>query len=98
MSRWDGGGVYYTKDCPGCPFYRALKDGEENIEVCGWGVAFKFLDRRERVRRCDLLRREKPRNPSHARIDGNKGYILKIWRKIKGRYGLQAKQLELLTK
>lgn len=54
-SRWDGSYKNYTKDCNSCPFYREIKEHE----LCGWGVAFKYLVReQERLRKCEIKNRE----------------------------------------
>lgn len=51
---WDGGYKDYTKDCHGCEWYRKI----DNQELCGWGVAFKYLITIEKPRKCGIKNRE----------------------------------------
>ncbi len=53
-SRWDGGRKNYTKDCDACEFYRKI----EGEELCGWGVAFKYLVLPEKMRKCEVKNRD----------------------------------------
>lgn len=99
MSRWDGNLKYITKDCGGCQFYRELKDGEEEMKLCGWGVAYKFLVQRERPRKCDLFRREPQGNHSIDRIDGDETVMILKWRRDRAREKINRgyHQLELFS-
>lgn len=40
LTKYDGLAKDYTSDCSSCPFYRRF----ENSELCGVGVAFKYLE------------------------------------------------------
>ena len=54
FQRWDGGIIYFTKNCGGeCEFYRKIKDDD----LCGWGIAFKYLTKREKQRKCEIKNR-----------------------------------------
>ncbi len=53
-SRWDGTFKDYTKDCGSCEFYRIIK----NEKLCGWGVAFKYLVKPIKLRKCEVKNRE----------------------------------------
>ncbi len=53
-NKWDGTFKGYTKDCKSCEFYREI----ENKELCGWGVAFKYLVRPIKLRKCEVKNRE----------------------------------------
>jgi len=48
--RWDGGIIYFTKDCEGCDFYREIN----NQSLCGWGIAFKYLVKKEKPKKCAI--------------------------------------------
>ena len=92
-SRWDGEFIYHTKNCLSCNFYKRIEHDKDKIEVCGWGVAFKFLYTKEKMKKCDLLRREQTKDPSIERIDRDRKDIINMWRKIRER--LNPSQLEL---
>lgn len=51
--RWDGGLIYRTKDCDSCDFYREIN----NQNLCGWGVAFKYLVEKEKPKKCEIRNR-----------------------------------------
>jgi hypothetical protein len=58
--RYDGQSRYFTEECEGCDFYRAVVvDGVIN-ELCCWGVAFKYLDPTKVFSSCSSLKREQP--------------------------------------
>ncbi len=61
-SRWDGSRKYYTKNCDECEFYRKIEDKE----LCGWGIAFKYLIKTEKPRKCNVLRRGLPEFGKHS--------------------------------
>lgn len=48
--RWDGGWKKYASNCDGCDFYRRIGDDE----LCGYGVAFKYLGRDGKPRKCEI--------------------------------------------
>jgi len=51
--RWDGDYKLLTKDCFNCEFYREI----DKKELCGWGVAFKYLCKTEKPRKCEVKNR-----------------------------------------
>jgi len=51
--RWDGGLIYKTKNCNNCDFYRKIN----NQNLCGWGVAFKYLIEKEKPKACEIKNR-----------------------------------------
>jgi hypothetical protein len=53
-SRYDRGIKDYTRDCNTCEFYRKIK-GEE---LCGWGVAFKYLIQPKKMKKCEVKNRD----------------------------------------
>lgn len=55
-SRWDGGTNYQTKDCESCPFYRKIS----RDDLCGWGIAFKYLAKTEDPKKCEIRNRNRP--------------------------------------
>ena len=58
---WDGDYKAYTKDCLECGWYRKIDDRE----LCGWGIAFKYLVKLEKLRTCEVRnRKDKPKHPS----------------------------------
>lgn len=56
-SRWDGDYKYFTKDCKECPYYRII-NGEDR---CYWGIAWKRLVKREKLRKCPYIKLESSR-------------------------------------
>ena len=52
-SVWDGASIYRTKDCDGCIYYRNINE----YEICGAGLAFKYLTEREGPRKCTIIKR-----------------------------------------
>jgi hypothetical protein len=56
-SRWDGSAKIFTKDCSTCIYHVNIN----RRDICGWGVAFKYIERAENTRRCMLVGREPPR-------------------------------------
>lgn len=65
LSDWDGGYKYKTKNCEGCEFYREIN----NKELCGWGVAFKYLDKSKKFRKCGIKNKKPPKNNSIKYLD-----------------------------
>jgi hypothetical protein len=63
--RWEGETKLRTKDCDGCDFYRKI-DGKE---LCGWGVAFKYLERTGKPRKCEVRNRPARENQSIKYLD-----------------------------
>ncbi len=64
--RWDGGYKNLTNNCSECRFYRRIKDNQ----LCGWGIAFKYLIKPEKtLRKCDLSEREQTKYPSFTYLD-----------------------------
>ncbi len=51
--RWDGELIHLTKDCNTCDFHRNMN----NHDLCGWGIAFKYLVKKEKIRRCEIRNR-----------------------------------------
>ncbi len=51
---WDGGYKYKTEDCETCEYYRQINEKE----ICGWGVAFKYLCQRKNPRKCEVKNRQ----------------------------------------
>ena len=58
--RWDGDLKNKTKNCEKCNFYVEFWDKE----ICGWGVAFKYLSGSENLRKCEYFGKEPPENNS----------------------------------
>ena len=52
-SVWDGASIYRTKDCDGCRYHRAYN----SYELCGVGIAFKYLIQRGNPMKCQLIDR-----------------------------------------
>ena len=48
--RWDGCSKGFTKDCESCEAYFQIKE----FEVCGWGMAFKYLSRKRKRKKCNI--------------------------------------------
>jgi hypothetical protein len=75
--RWDGALIYFTENCgAGCEFYRKI----DNKNLCGWGIAFKYLVPKEKSRKCEIRNRksvdkdrssgyESPKNHSRKYLD-----------------------------
>ncbi|MFH1503715.1 MAG: hypothetical protein ABIE36_03600 [Candidatus Diapherotrites archaeon] len=51
--RWDGELIYKTKDCDSCDFYRMIFRND----LCGWGIAFKYLVQKEKPKKCEIRNR-----------------------------------------
>ena len=62
---WDGSSKYLTKDFEGCEWYREIG----GREICGWGVALKYLVEAEKPRRCEVKNRGEGRFPSMDYLD-----------------------------
>jgi len=56
--QWDGNSKRYTTDCKKCSLYRKI-DGRE---LCGWGVAFKYLESVDNPQKCEIRNRDPPAN------------------------------------
>jgi len=56
---YDGNTKWYTKDCPGCRFN--LPAPIKDCEACYWGVAWKYLVKRDKIRKCALQLDKSPR-------------------------------------
>ena len=65
MSRWDGSSKAYTKNCNTCEAYRKIT----GKELCGWGIAFKYLERTANQRKCELINKKQPQNNSLKYLD-----------------------------
>jgi len=85
--RWDGQLIYLTKDCKSCDFYRNIFEKD----LCGWGVAFKYLVQKEKSRKCEIKNRLNERYWTHhsleyldslVRKDGFKNKQIKKYPKI----------------
>ncbi len=64
--RWESSYKNYTKNCLQCEWYRKIDDQE----LCGWGVAFKYLVKSEKLRTCEIKnRKDKPNYPSIKYLD-----------------------------
>jgi hypothetical protein len=63
--RWDGRLIYQTKDCDSCNFYRKIKGNE----LCGWGVAFKYLVQKEKPRKCEIRNRPQEGYYTHHSLE-----------------------------
>ncbi len=50
---WDGSRIYKTKDCDDCRYHRTYN----GYELCGVGIAFKYLTFRSNPMRCNLVER-----------------------------------------
>jgi len=77
MSKYDGQGKYWTRDCDTCP-YRVLADNTA-ISICRWGVAIKVLyksaDPHHRYSSCPLRNDKLPQGSAHLldrRLPGRK--------------------------
>ncbi len=64
-TRWDGSSKTYTLDCNNCEWYRRIG----RRELCGWGIAFKYLIRTNNSRRCEIKNRGAPENQSIKYLD-----------------------------
>ena len=90
MSKWDGQPIGYTSECSGCNFYQRIAVLDENVEVCAWGVAFKFLYMPDKIKKCNKIRAERqPTIRSLERINRNSGIIRKKWLEKKGEKTIQ---------
>lgn len=76
QNRYDGEVKNYTGDCEGCKFhkqtkisgYKEINKGIINLDACGWGVAWKFLYKKEPLQKCTLLKKSKDEIPHHQSI------------------------------
>ncbi len=53
-NRWDGGIKNHTKNCGQCEFYRKIGGNE----LCGWGIAFKYLVQPKKMKECEVKNRD----------------------------------------
>lgn len=60
--RWDGEVIYFTKNCNGCEFYRKMN--KDNL--CGWGIAFKYLTPRGKLKKCEIKNRQLEKFAEHS--------------------------------
>ena len=64
-TRWDGSYKQLTKDCNNCEWYRKTNSNE----LCGWGIAFKYLTPTEKPRKCEVKNRKQNFEPSVKYLD-----------------------------
>ena len=65
LGTWDGASKAHTQNCDNCKAYRKIK-GEE---LCGWGRAWKYLERTTSPRKCALTNKKQPEYNSIKYLD-----------------------------
>ncbi len=63
---WDGASKTYTQNCDNCEVYRKIK----GKELCGWGIAFKYLEKTRTPKKCALTNKKQPEHNSIKYLDG----------------------------
>ena len=63
---YDGNSKSYTADCPGCELN--LKHPINDRDACYWGVAWKYLIKTDKPRKCALKIEESPRKRAYNEL------------------------------